>query len=83
MTANGWGSREKARLALKRSQQIPKHDDNPMALSTVVENFEEEIVDAKPLAMSSNGALQLPGPKRSISRLESCSCFRNLIHVSV
>ncbi|XP_010263289.1 PREDICTED: telomere repeat-binding factor 1-like [Nelumbo nucifera] len=70
VTANGWGSREKARLALKRSQQIPKYDDNPMALSTVVRS-DEEIVDVKPLAIS-GGALQIDGPKRSIlSRLDN------------
>ncbi|XP_077243836.1 single myb histone 6-like [Tasmannia lanceolata] len=70
VTANGWGSREKARLALKRSQQIPRHDDNPLALSTVVDSLEDEIVDAKPLAIS-NGTLQITGPKRSIPRLDN------------
>ena len=82
MTANGFGSREKARLALKRSQPTPKHDDNPVTLTTEVENFDEEIVDAKPLAIS-NGAMQISGSKRSISRLESCSCFQSLIHIIV
>ncbi|OVA05882.1 SANT/Myb domain [Macleaya cordata] len=70
VTANGWGSREKARLALKRSQQILKHvENNKLALSTVVQS-DEEIVDAKPLAISS-GVLQITGPKKSISRLEN------------
>ncbi|XP_010274393.1 PREDICTED: telomere repeat-binding factor 1-like [Nelumbo nucifera] len=64
--ANGWGSREKARLALKRSQQIPKHDRNPMALSTVVQS-DEEIVDAKPLAISGSDTLQIAGLKKSAS----------------
>ncbi|KAF8404870.1 hypothetical protein HHK36_009761 [Tetracentron sinense] len=68
VTANGWGSREKARLALKRIQQIPRHDDNPMALSTVVQS-DEEIVDAKPLAIS-GGTMHVSGPKRSILRLD-------------
>ncbi|XP_077219933.1 telomere repeat-binding factor 1-like [Tasmannia lanceolata] len=70
VTANGWGSRERARLALKRSQQILRRDDNPMALSTVVKSFEGEIVDAEPLAMS-NGTLQIKCPKRSIPRLDN------------
>ncbi|XP_058071568.1 single myb histone 6 [Magnolia sinica] len=70
VTANGWGSREKARLALKRSQQIPRPDDNHMALSTVDGSLDEEIVDAKPLAIS-NETLQITGPKRSISRLDN------------
>ncbi|KAL4189817.1 hypothetical protein AMTRI_Chr08g167300 [Amborella trichopoda] len=70
VTANGWGSREKARLALKKSQHFSKHDDNPLALSTVVNGIDDEIVDAKPLAMS-NGHLQITGPKRTISRLDN------------
>ncbi|XP_043713978.1 telomere repeat-binding factor 1-like [Telopea speciosissima] len=69
VTAHGWGSREKARLALKRSRQFPKHDDNPLALTTVVQS-DEEIVDAKPLAISS-GTLSTAGPKRSIKRLDN------------
>ncbi|KAL5977135.1 DNA damage-binding protein 1a [Asimina triloba] len=70
VTANGWGSREKARLALKKSQQIPRPDENSMILSTVDGNVGEEIVDAKPLAVS-NGMLQITGSKRSISRLDN------------
>ncbi|KAK9115833.1 hypothetical protein Sjap_014780 [Stephania japonica] len=49
VTANGWGSREKARLALKRSQQMLKKEEN--ALVAPVQS-DEEIVDAKPLAVS-------------------------------
>ncbi|OVA09389.1 SANT/Myb domain [Macleaya cordata] len=71
VTANGWGSRDRARLALKRSQMILKPDDNPLALSRVVQS-DEEIVDAKPLAVSS-ATLQIPGSNKSISssRLDS------------
>ena len=68
MTANGWGSREKARIALKKSRQISKHNDNPKVLTTEVEDIDNEIVDAKHLAMSSE-SLKFTGPKRSISRL--------------
>ncbi|CAL5434150.1 unnamed protein product [Camellia sinensis] len=67
--ANGWGSREKARLALKRMRPAPKEDENAMALSTVVQS-DEEIVDAKPLAVSS-GSPQIGAPKRSIIRLDN------------
>ncbi|KAK9286867.1 hypothetical protein L1049_015273 [Liquidambar formosana] len=67
--ANGWGSREKARLALKRMHQIPKQDENSLAISTVVQS-DEEIVDAKPLAVSSV-TTQVSGPKRSIIRLDN------------
>ncbi|XP_059647893.1 telomere repeat-binding factor 1-like [Cornus florida] len=67
--ANGWGSRDKARVALKRMQQVPKQDENSMALSTVVES-DEEPVDAKPLAVS-NVSAQSSVPKRSIIRLDN------------
>ncbi|XP_041013745.1 telomere repeat-binding factor 1-like isoform X1 [Juglans microcarpa x Juglans regia] len=67
--ANGWGSREKARLAVKRVAQVPKQDENSMALSTVVQN-DEDFVDAKPLGVS-NDTLQVPAPKRSIVRLDN------------
>lgn len=62
-----WGSRQKAKLALKRNVPTPKHDNNPLAVSTVVQNH-EEIVDAKPLA-SSGGKLQTTESKQPIARL--------------
>lgn len=80
VTASGWGSREKARLALKRSLKNSKHDDNSTATFTVDQGFDDqgvddEIVDAKPLAMSSE-PLMIEGPKRSFSRLfHSCNAF--------
>ncbi|ONK81569.1 uncharacterized protein A4U43_C01F30650 [Asparagus officinalis] len=67
---NGWGSREKGRIALKKSRQIPKHDDNPMALSTAVADSSDEIVDAKPLAMSAD-AVQANAPNQSEAKLEN------------
>lgn len=66
--ANGWGSREKARLAVKRVPQVPKQDENSMSLSSVGPS-DEEIVDAKPLAVS-NDMLQVASSKRSIVRLD-------------
>ncbi|KAI3953292.1 hypothetical protein MKX01_042287 [Papaver californicum] len=76
VTANGWGSREKGRVALKRSHQMYKNgndddddDEDDVALSTVVQS-DEEIYDAKPLAMPSQ-ILQITGPKKSLSRLEN------------
>ncbi|KAJ6790568.1 single myb histone 6-like [Iris pallida] len=68
VTANGWGSREKARIAFKKSQQNPKHEDNQMAITTVVE-YDNEVVDVKPLAISSEAA-QISTPKISESRLD-------------
>lgn len=43
----------------------PKHDDNPMALSTALQN--DEIVDAKPLAVDM-GATRASGSKESVAR---------------
>ncbi|KAK4754155.1 hypothetical protein SAY87_002259 [Trapa incisa] len=64
-----WGSRQKARLAsLKRNQLTPKHDANPLALSTFVKS-DEEIVDTKPLAITS-GALDSVGSKERVKRLD-------------
>lgn len=69
VTAYGWGSRERARIALKKSRQISKHDGTPMSISTVVKDIDNEIVDVKPLAMSSE-PLQITGQKRTISRFD-------------
>ncbi|KAG0466135.1 hypothetical protein HPP92_017715 [Vanilla planifolia] len=68
VTANGWGSREKARMALKKSRQIPKNEENVLALSTV-EDHRDHIVDEKSIAVAS--ALTLPTPSRkSVSKIE-------------
>ncbi|KAG0467814.1 hypothetical protein HPP92_017142 [Vanilla planifolia] len=68
VTANGWGSREKARMALKKSRQIPKNEENVLALSTV-EDHRDQIVDEKSIAVAS--ALTLPTPSRkSVSKIE-------------
>lgn len=63
-----WGSRQKAKLALKRNLPAPKIDNNHLALSTVVQR--EEVLDAKPLAIS-GGTLQSPNSKEQISRFEN------------
>ncbi|KAK4437978.1 Telomere repeat-binding factor 1 [Sesamum alatum] len=67
--ANGWGSRERARLALKRMHPAPKHGESSMALSALSQS-EDEIVDARPLAPS-GGSSPNDGPKRSIMRLDN------------
>ncbi|KAG4943511.1 hypothetical protein JHK82_047672 [Glycine max] len=61
-----WGSRQKAKLALKRNLPAPKIDNNHMALSTVVRH--DEVLDTKPLAVS-GGPLQSTNLKEQISRL--------------
>ncbi|KAF5463645.1 hypothetical protein F2P56_013797, partial [Juglans regia] len=63
-----WGSRQKAKLALKRDLPTPKLDDSPMALSTVPQS-DAEIVDAKPLAVS-RATLQNADSKEPFARLD-------------
>ncbi|KAK8521642.1 hypothetical protein V6N13_123976 [Hibiscus sabdariffa] len=70
-----WGSRQKAKLALKRNQLATKHDDNPMALITVPPR--EEVIDAKPLAVSS-GTSRATGSKKTIPRPKQ-SCVRGML----
>lgn len=67
MMTNGWGSREKSRLAIKRLPHIPKLDDNAMALSSSGGD-DEDIVDAKPPALSTGIPQIAAAPKRSIVR---------------
>ncbi|KAK8941682.1 Telomere repeat-binding factor 1 [Platanthera guangdongensis] len=69
VTANGCGSREKARIALKKSRIVPKHDDNPLALSTDVVYADDDLIDPK-LLESSSGILQITGPKTYVSKME-------------
>lgn len=66
--ANGWGSREKARIALRRMHHVPKQDESPRALSSAVQSDEETVEATKPHA-SSGDMQQFSGSKRSIVRL--------------
>ncbi|XP_057758322.1 telomere repeat-binding factor 2-like isoform X1 [Arachis stenosperma] len=59
-----WGSRQKAKLALKKNLPIPKIDCNHMAISTVVQR--DEVADYKPLAIA-GGASQSANSKEHIS----------------
>jgi myb proto-oncogene protein len=68
--ANGWTSREKAKVSLRRAHhQGSRHDDNPMAVTPVTPS-DDEIVDVKPLQVSRD-MMQIPGPKGSIVRLDN------------
>ncbi|XP_042058927.1 telomere repeat-binding factor 1-like isoform X2 [Salvia splendens] len=66
---NGWGSRERARLSLKRMHPTPKHEESSMALSTFSQS-DDELVDARSLDPS-GGSSPNDGPKRSIMRLDN------------
>ncbi|KAI9089026.1 hypothetical protein K1719_029305 [Acacia pycnantha] len=64
-----WGSRQKAKLALKKNLPTPKNDNNHLALSTVVQHG-EEVLDTKPLAVAGRPS-QPANPKEQISRLDN------------
>ncbi|XP_022941690.1 telomere repeat-binding factor 1-like isoform X2 [Cucurbita moschata] len=65
--ANGWGSREKARLALKRSH-APKKDESIVAQGIAVQS-EDEFPEAKTVSLSLD-IKQIAGPKQSNVRKE-------------
>uniref|UniRef100_A0A2P2L3J4 MYB transcription factor n=1 Tax=Rhizophora mucronata TaxID=61149 RepID=A0A2P2L3J4_RHIMU len=69
-----WGSRQKAKLALKRSPQTPKRGDNSKAL-TIVRQSNDEVLDAKPLAIC-NGTPRNGASKEILARLHSCCCTK-------
>ncbi|XP_039036334.1 telomere repeat-binding factor 1-like isoform X2 [Hibiscus syriacus] len=66
--ANGWGSRDKARLAVKRTSRFPKQEESATELAAAPSD--EEIVDVK-LITAPNTTLQIPSTKRSIVRLDN------------
>ncbi|PNY05784.1 telomere repeat-binding factor 1-like protein, partial [Trifolium pratense] len=66
--ANGWTSREKAKVSIRRAHhQGSRHDDNPMAVTPVTPS-DDEIVDVKPLQVSRD--MQIPGPRGPIESSE-------------
>lgn len=68
VTANGWGSREKARLALKRSKSIAKQSGRQLALSALNNGNMDVVLVTKPLTTVNP---YLPSSnKRCISRLD-------------
>ncbi|XP_073140478.1 telomere repeat-binding factor 1 [Henckelia pumila] len=67
--ANGWGSRERARLALKRIQPAPKRGESSVALS-IISQSDEEMPHPSPLAVS-GASSPADGPKRAIMRLDN------------
>ncbi|GLT98118.1 hypothetical protein SLE2022_156380 [Rubroshorea leprosula] len=68
--ANGWGSRDKARLAVKRTLTVPKQEDTTMGQSSRIPS-DEEFADVKALAASSSAQPIPIVPKRSIVRLDN------------
>ncbi|GAB4849104.1 hypothetical protein Ancab_003912 [Ancistrocladus abbreviatus] len=69
VTLSGLGSREKARLALKRNPQTPKDDEKPAALNNSGQS-NTKVHEPKPLAVPSEAG-QVPDPKRTYTRLDN------------
>lgn len=69
VTANGWGSRERARLALRRNQHTSKSEDDSSEVSPELESS-DDMVDDKPVHVSS-GMLHVTSPNQPVSRLEN------------
>uniref|UniRef100_A0A0D6QXA5 MYB transcription factor n=1 Tax=Araucaria cunninghamii TaxID=56994 RepID=A0A0D6QXA5_ARACU len=69
VTANGWGSREKARLAFKKSSQLAKQSGKHFALPSIT-NGRSNVTDAKPLAVISP-SFPTSDTVRSIPRLDN------------
>ncbi|KAK4740131.1 hypothetical protein R3W88_003828 [Solanum pinnatisectum] len=67
--ANGCGSREKARSALKRMNQAHKQDERSLSISTEAKS-DEEMAEAR-IATTSSDSPQIRGLKRSIVRLDN------------
>lgn len=68
VTLSGLGSREKARLALKRNPQVPKLDEKPAEVNNV--RSDEKAVEAKPaVAPSETG--QVADSKKTYTRLDN------------
>lgn len=65
MTLSGLGSREKARLALKRNPQIPKLDDKPSVENKV--RSDENSAEAKPVGAPCE-AVQVADSKKTYAR---------------
>ena len=86
--ANGWGSRDKSRLALKRTHSLPKQDDSSLANTSSLQS-DEDMADAKHFSTTGTSALQLPTtptprrpnvrsdilPSMSLFRLSNRRCF--------
>ncbi|KAG8645668.1 telomere repeat-binding factor 1 [Manihot esculenta] len=68
--ANGWSSREKSKLAVKRvHHHVPKQEENPMSLYTVAQS-DEDVSDTKSTVIA-NSLMQTGGPKRTTVRLDN------------
>lgn len=70
VTAHGWGSREKARLAFKKSSQLAKQTSKHLALSTITNGRSNVALDVRPLT-AVNTSLPSPDTPRSDPRFDN------------
>ncbi|XP_044509326.1 telomere repeat-binding factor 1-like isoform X2 [Mangifera indica] len=69
---NGCGSREKSRLAIKRTPHAPKLEEDSLSLAANASlSDEEEIQDVKPVPVASGMPQIAAAPKGSIVRLDN------------
>ena len=72
VTAGGYGSREKARMALKQGKRVPKVITEPMDIDTNnLNNAHTTVIDAKPLAIAVEPTQPECSPEKSVARLVS------------
>ncbi|CAH2043259.1 unnamed protein product [Thlaspi arvense] len=65
-----WGSRKKAKLALKRTLTAPKHDDDNTAAALSIVANDEERANATSPGGSGGGSPKTSGSKRSVTSLD-------------
>jgi len=72
VTAGGYGSREKARMALKKGRRVvPKLTAEPMDVDVNgLDNVHDAVIDAEPLAMSVEPLALEGSPEKSVARLD-------------
>ncbi|KAJ1284110.1 hypothetical protein BS78_03G179200 [Paspalum vaginatum] len=72
VTAGGYGSREKARMALKKGKRVvPKLTAGPMDIdANDMDNVHDSVVDAEPLAMALEPLPLEESPEKSVARLD-------------
>ncbi|PAN29966.1 hypothetical protein PAHAL_5G262300 [Panicum hallii] len=72
VTAGGYGSREKARMALKKGRRVvPKLTAEPMDVDVNgLDNVQDVVIDAEPLAMSVEPLALEESPEKSVARLD-------------
>ncbi|XP_065872167.1 telomere repeat-binding factor 1 isoform X2 [Euphorbia lathyris] len=67
--ANGWASRDKSKLAIKRVHHVPRHEETPVVSNAAVHS-DEDFSDSKSIVVA-NPLIQTAGPKRSTVRLDN------------